>query len=419
MRRTREDMIQCIDTVIDSRGGEWVSAKEDYQNENSLIVTRCFVGHVWPARAQNLLYHHSWCPFCTCDMVGEQVTRFFFEGMFRERFAKIRPDWLINPDTGCRLELDGLAERRPLAFEYGRYYHQTDERKKLDALKLASAKARGITIVVVSDQVPFAKLQDHIVEACRAAGVEMPASIPQLDYRTFPIQSNKQRLAEETKMLAAARGLEIKSPYLRSDDRQEMVCRKNHTVWLCREELMRGRGCASCAWQGMRTPWSDILSIIQSKGGSCDPSEEAKYFNSNSKIDVTCAAAHTFPTTPGSLKEDHWCRKCANIAKSKNAPNKLKLDRVKAFAAERKVIVKSEDYKNNTTLLDLFCTVHQHQFPMSFASFKRSPYCCPKGRHAHRTTKRLTLSDVQASCEAVGLECVSTAYPGSVKHTDV
>src|SRR5208337_1692102 len=39
----------------------------------------------------------------------ENRCRQIFEKIFRKRFPKLRPEWLINPATGRRLELDGFC----------------------------------------------------------------------------------------------------------------------------------------------------------------------------------------------------------------------------------------------------------------------------------------------------------------------
>jgi hypothetical protein len=59
-------------------------------------------------------------------------------------FPKCRPEWLINPETGYRLELDCYNKELGIAFEYDGHFHfeirkglnnNLERTKKLDRLK--------------------------------------------------------------------------------------------------------------------------------------------------------------------------------------------------------------------------------------------------------------------------------------------
>lgn len=55
---------------------------------------------------------------------GEYICRKTLEFIYKKPFEKANPDWLINPRTGHKLELDGYNEELAIAFEYhgGQHY---------------------------------------------------------------------------------------------------------------------------------------------------------------------------------------------------------------------------------------------------------------------------------------------------------
>jgi hypothetical protein len=92
----------------------------------------------------------------------EEITRTWFEDRFGVPFNSVRPDWLVNIETGRNLELDGYNEELALAFEvqgrqhyeYVPHFHKngvTDLQKQLkhDKQKLLACEKRGIRLVIV------------------------------------------------------------------------------------------------------------------------------------------------------------------------------------------------------------------------------------------------------------------------------
>jgi hypothetical protein len=99
---------------------------------------------------------------------NEEECREIFEKIFNTTFKKIRPEFLTNPETGKRLELDGFNEKiitpigKGLAFEYHgaqHYYftphfHKNDfsefeKQQKLDKLKEEICKMKKILLIVI------------------------------------------------------------------------------------------------------------------------------------------------------------------------------------------------------------------------------------------------------------------------------
>lgn len=56
-------------------------------------------------------------------MKSEQLCRVIFEDIYKTPFYKQKPQWLINPNTNKRLELDGISLYYRVAFEYDGIQH--------------------------------------------------------------------------------------------------------------------------------------------------------------------------------------------------------------------------------------------------------------------------------------------------------
>lgn len=87
------------------------------------------------------------------ESIGEQFVRRAFELHFKVKFYKIKPDWLINPKTNMRLELDGYNEELNIAFEVQGGYHFKNTRKidpskvqEKDNLKRIICKEKGVVL---------------------------------------------------------------------------------------------------------------------------------------------------------------------------------------------------------------------------------------------------------------------------------
>jgi hypothetical protein len=103
--------------------------------------------------------------------LGERCLIECAEHLFHKPFPKRRPDWLINPETGYRLELDGYCEELALAVEYNgkQHYartgfHRTENdltrQQYRDKVKREICQQRGIRLIVVPYTVPLQDIPD-------------------------------------------------------------------------------------------------------------------------------------------------------------------------------------------------------------------------------------------------------------------
>jgi hypothetical protein len=91
----------------------------------------------------------------------QNVMRRTLEHMFGRSFPTVRPAFLVNPETGCRLELDCYCESLGLAAEFDGIQHhiypnpfhstltQFEAQQRRDAYKVRMCEERGIRLVVI------------------------------------------------------------------------------------------------------------------------------------------------------------------------------------------------------------------------------------------------------------------------------
>lgn len=54
---------------------------------------------------------------------GERICRESMELIYGVKFATIRPDWLVNPETGYNLEIDCYSDELKIGVEYNGEQH--------------------------------------------------------------------------------------------------------------------------------------------------------------------------------------------------------------------------------------------------------------------------------------------------------
>jgi hypothetical protein len=112
---------------------------------------------IWETTYNRLSSQNSGCPTCAAGR-GETITKNIFKLLFNSNFNKIRPKWLINPNTNYSLELDGYSPELNMAFEYNGSQHykevvfsseSLEAIQKRDIIKKQICKDLGIDFVVI------------------------------------------------------------------------------------------------------------------------------------------------------------------------------------------------------------------------------------------------------------------------------
>ena len=100
------------------------------------------------------------CPHCQ-KFNMEMLCREIFEQLFKEKFPKIKPDWLLS-DKGRRLELDGYSEKLQIAFEYNGPFHTREDAQRRDQIKKKLCQKAGVSLFVVDYKLDLKNLPDFI-----------------------------------------------------------------------------------------------------------------------------------------------------------------------------------------------------------------------------------------------------------------
>ena len=134
----------------------------DRQNRSKKYTVVCKEHGPFETTMHKHLYRGHGCPDCNPTVShGEKVVRKIFEKIYDgHKFKKIRPDWLRNPQTNCKLELDGYNEELKIAFEYNGIQHYEPVKlfggeenflkiKQRDDAKRILCKEKGVQLIEI------------------------------------------------------------------------------------------------------------------------------------------------------------------------------------------------------------------------------------------------------------------------------
>lgn len=112
--KTPIDLFKINEFVFNKYNGKCIS--DCYTGCVDRLQFVCSKNHSFNSNWSNV-YAGYWCPYCA-EGFGEKLTRYAFEKLFGFKFLKLRCDFLINPESNRKLELDGFCKELMLAFEY-------------------------------------------------------------------------------------------------------------------------------------------------------------------------------------------------------------------------------------------------------------------------------------------------------------
>jgi len=196
-RKIRADKERgCIEEMQEiaiKRGGKCRSIK--YINARTTLKWKCGkCGHIWRATPDNIK-RGKWCPICS-QGIGEKICRKYFEAIFKTKFPKKRPNWLMNSQGNC-MELDGYNKKLNLAFEYQGIQHykynphfhkdkkEFEKRKMEDKQKIEICKKKYILLIQVPYYIEYDKMQDFIINEYQQKSSIILPKLPKYDYRNF------------------------------------------------------------------------------------------------------------------------------------------------------------------------------------------------------------------------------------------
>jgi hypothetical protein len=115
---------------------------------------------------------------------GENISRAALEEIYGVKFPNIRPDWLVNPETGRKLEIDcfGLTKRGPIAVEYNGiqhyhfskddvFFHKTEQdfinQLRRDQFKKEVIEGSGIPFIIIPYTIKYHEIGIYLLDKLR------------------------------------------------------------------------------------------------------------------------------------------------------------------------------------------------------------------------------------------------------------
>ena len=203
--------IQEMQKIAKARGGKCLS--DTYANNSTKLLWTCSENHQWWAVPGKIIAGQ-WCPYCGGSK-NEEFCRVILEHIFKKKFPKVRPRWLLS-DKGGRLEYDGYCPDITMAFEYHgeQHYHLTGrphdgpprlaERKAMDDRKRSLSERHGITLIEIpyfEKNINADEMTNHVLKALKSAGI----IIPRFDRKISFGSAYKKGTYEKLKMIITER----------------------------------------------------------------------------------------------------------------------------------------------------------------------------------------------------------------------
>jgi thiol-disulfide isomerase/thioredoxin len=352
-RLTIEEMRQ----IASERGGKCLST--EYVNNNTKLKWQCAEGHVWEA-VPGAIKSGQWCSNCNFYL-SEQICRTTFEQLFKSKFPKNKPSWLIN-SRGNRMELDGYSADLKIAFEYNgvqhyeiNYYTDTEEklRRRIedDTTKFELCKKMGVSLFVFDFNDDLSELPNLIKLKSRELGLNLRG----IDFDTpidlSDVYHGKVYIKYFKELAKSRNGVCLSNSYSGAGKKLKWKCSEGHIWEATANSVNRGSWCLKCSGNE-RLTIEEMRQIASERGGKCLSTE---YVNSSTKLKWQCAEGHVWEAMPSTIKNrNSWCKICSD-RQSALRRRTISIDYLHRIASERGGKCLSEEYVNSNTKLTWQC----------------------------------------------------------------
>ena len=340
--------------IAEERGGCCLSTT--YKSARSKLLWQCAEGHQWKA-VPSSIKNGTWCPECSLGF-GERVCRIFFEQLFKKKFPKAYPKWLVN-DRGNQMELDGYCADLRLAFEHHGQQHynistpfvkDTDKLSKTkasDELKRELCKKRGIHLIEIPEIGTLLKIDElkpFIEECCIENTIPLPEEYDRIDVQLN--QAYFTHFLKDLYKIALHRdGKCLSKMYKGNDEPLEWQCAKGHQWGATPHSIKRGTWCPVCAGT-TKLSIEEMQQIAEGRGGRC---LSTNYENAWTKLLWECSEGHKWESAPAMIKGGRWCPKCG--IKARGETQRHTIEYIQQIAKDRGGCCLSDTYKNVQTKL--------------------------------------------------------------------
>lgn len=364
VKPTIKEMIK----LAKAKGG--ICLSKEYITNKTKLKWRCKNRHVWMAVPSDIK-SGKWCPICSSG-IGERICRKYFEAIFKCKFLKHRPKWLIN-SRGNQMELDGYSRTKRIAFEYQGQQHVREvlmfhkirtfkEQKNDDKLKKKLCTLRKIALIRVPYFYDFKEMGKWIISRSKKLNLISHKFNRKINHLSFDVFSPKQ--LEEMQRIAMKKGGKCLSDiYVNAHTKLKWKCSKEHIWEAIPNSIKKGSWCPYCVRKAKST-LQEMNKFADLKGGRC---LSKKYINDRTKLIWSCRENHIWKATPGSIKSGTWCPACAGLVK-------LTIKQMKLVAKRKKGQCLSKKYVNSKTHLIWKCK-RGHIWKASPDNIKRGKWC--------------------------------------------
>lgn len=346
---------------------------EKYVNALAKLKWQCSEGHIWeapPARIKG----GQWCPYCAFRYITENLCREIFQMIFKKKFLKVRPSWLLNR-RGNNMELDGYNKELRIAFEYhgeqhfsySSFFHSNDKemlarRKEDDIAKKLLCDQNKVKLIEIPYKVKTKDLYKYIIDKCSQSQIMIPPhkkiNVLELQLRYFT-----KNLIELNKLAKRHGGQLVSKTYLGSGLKHKWRCAEGHVWEASPTSIKRGSWCARCARLFPLTI-EEMQGLASKQGGKCLSKE---YINALTKLEWQCSEGHIWTAVPASIKRGAWCPHCSKKAR-------LTIEEMRKLATERGGECMSSEYSNTHSKIKWRCA-KGHEWEAIPANVKRGAWC--------------------------------------------
>jgi hypothetical protein len=307
--------------VAKSKGGAWVAG--EFKGVDHKLTWRCANGHEWKAKPW-VIRSGSWCPECSTGR-GERQSRVAFEHIFRAKFPRVKPDWLLN-SRGRKMELDGYNPKLGLAFEHQGEQHfehnyfnlskgSLGMRRKDDADKRRLCKERGVALLPIPEigsRIKLESLEQYIRKWATKNAPRAKLHPGAVDYLDAYKDKESSKSLKTLKLIAEKKGGRcLDEHYKGSKVGHRFECKEGH-IWSATAFAVRkGAWCFKCyhSDRGLaaRTPLSELDACAKAMGGRLVTREN---LGSKVKHEWECGNGHRWMSVPNNIQQGSWCPVC-------------------------------------------------------------------------------------------------------------
>jgi hypothetical protein len=381
----KETEIKKISEIAKKCGGKLINT--NYKNNYDKMCFECFHGHVFKNSA-NAIKNGRWCPKCNSNNRTEEICRVYFEHIFKSKFLKKRPEWLIGKN-GYRIELDGYSEDSMVAFEYNgqQHYKKTFwynfdnaelERMRINEfIKIEKCKERGIILIIITYKTKICNLISEIKKQLSIF------NYPNIDSLDWSEPSLKEIYTSEVYIQKLRKDLLlngfnlINNDYFGEDYKYTAKCNICGFERKANPWSLRKNGCKRCSGTEKKTI-EDCIKLASSHGGFC---LSKVYVNNSEPLQWECKCGYIWFASYNSIQAGSWCPKDGEEIRKlsiksswenrKLIENIVKFENAKIIAFENGFKLLSENYISCDSPLVFLCK-QGHKWCVGLRSFKKA-----------------------------------------------